>query len=140
MLVRISSTVLRVCALIALVLGVVFWTSSVGDVLVPIHMLLGILVVLSLWALGYAIATAPQGKSIGLAIGAFVLGLLVLFVGLTQGTDEMPKTLLYLSSSTHWIIQVVHLLLGISAIGIGEAIAGRYKRSNKVEQATTLQH
>ena len=139
MLVRISSTVLRVCALITLVLGVVFWTSSVAGIWVPIHMLLGILVVLSLWTLGYAIATAPQGKSIGLAIGAFVLGLLVLFVGLTQGTDEMPKTLLYLSSSTHWIIQVVHLLLGISAIGIGEAIAGRYKRSNKVEQAT-LQH
>jgi hypothetical protein len=59
------------------------------------------------------------------------LGLLVLFVGLTQGTDESPKTLLYLSPSTHWVIQVVHLLLGICAIGIGEAIAGRYKRSNK---------
>lgn len=132
MLVRITSIVLRVCALLALILGVVFWTSSVGGVLVPIHMLLGILVVLSLWTLGYAIATAPQGKNIGLAIGAVVLGLLVLFVGLTQGTDENPNALLYLGSSTHWIIQVVHLLLGLCAIGIGEAIAGRYRRSNKV--------
>jgi len=135
MLVRISSMVLRICASIALILGIVFWTTPVAGVLVPIHMLLGILVVLSLWALGYAIATAPQGKNIGLAIGAVVLGLLVLFVGLTQGTDEAPSSLLYLSPATHWIIQVVHLLLGICAIGIGETITARYKRSNKVEQA-----
>ncbi len=133
MLVRITSNVLRVCALIALILGIIFWTSDVQGVLVPIHMLLGILVVLSLWILGYAIATAPRGKNIGLAVGAFVLGLLVLIVGLTQNGP------LALGSSTHWIIQVVHLILGLLAIGTGEAIGARYKRNNRVAQAE-LQH
>ncbi len=139
MLVRISSTVLRICASIALILGIVFWTSEAGKILVPIHALLGILVVISLWILGFAIATAPRGKNIGLAIGAFVLGLLVVFVGLTQGSGEEPNTLLYLNASTHWIIQVVHLLLGLLAIGLGEAITGRYKRNNKVEKAEKVE-
>lgn len=133
MLVRITSNVLRVCALLALILGIIFWTADPGGILVPIHMLLGILVVLSLWILGYAIATAPRGKNIGLAVGAFVLGLLVLIVGLTQNGP------LALGSSTHWIIQVVHLLLGLLAIGMGEAIGGRYRRSNRAVQAE-LQH
>lgn len=132
MLVRISSNVLRVCALLALILGIIFWTSDVQGVLVPIHMLLGILVVLSLWVLGYAIATAPRGKNIGLAVGAVVLGLLVLIVGLTQNNLSGP---LGPDASAHWVIQVVHLILGLLAIGIGEAIGARYKRSNKLAQA-----
>ena len=125
MLVRITSNVLRACALLALILGIIFWTSSLEGPLVAIHMLLGILVVLSVWILGYAIATAPKGRNIGLAVGAFVIGLLLLFVGLTQ------KGSLYLSPSSHWIVQAVHLILGLLAIGIGEAISGRYRRNNK---------
>ena len=132
MLVRITSNVLRVCALLALILGIIFWTTNGPDALVPIHMLLGILVVLSLWILGYAIATAPRGKNIGLAAGAFVLGLLVLLVGLTQNSGQ---GLLDPNASNHWIIQVVHLILGLLAIGIGEAIGARYRRSNRVAQA-----
>ncbi|GAC1367889.1 MAG: hypothetical protein NVSMB44_34030 [Ktedonobacteraceae bacterium] len=129
MLVRISSNVLRACATLGLILGIVLWSVATRGALVLVHMLLGILVVIALWILGYVIATAPRGKNIGLAIGAFVLGLLQLLIGLTQTGS------LYLTPSTHWIIQVVHLLFGLAAIGIGEAIAARYKRSNKVAQA-----
>ena len=124
MLIRVGVMVLRICALLALILGIIVWIANI-NIIVPIHMLLGILVMLSLWALAFGIATAPKGRNIGLAIGAFVLSLVMLFVGLQQTNS------LFLTPSTHWIIQVVHLLIGIGAIGIGEAIAGRYRRLNK---------
>ncbi|MBV9615217.1 MAG: hypothetical protein JO031_07165 [Ktedonobacteraceae bacterium] len=124
MVVRITVNVLRASALLALILGVLNWVGLFPDSLIAIHMILGIIVVLSLWVLGGAIATTPGG--IGLAIGAFVLGLITFILGLTQ------KQLLPDPNSVHWVIQVVHLLLGLSAIGMGEAIAGRYRRQSQV--------
>ncbi|MBV9259186.1 MAG: hypothetical protein JO215_14320 [Ktedonobacteraceae bacterium] len=124
MVVRITVNVLRASALLALILGVLNWVGLFPDSLIAIHMILGIIVVLSLWVLGGAIATTPGG--IGLAIGAFVLGLITFILGLTQ------KQLLPDPNSAHWVIQVVHLLLGLSAIGMGEAIAGRYRRQSQI--------
>ncbi|MBV8823233.1 MAG: hypothetical protein JO123_10625 [Ktedonobacteraceae bacterium] len=121
MLVRITVMVLRISAILALILGILFW-FNVATTLIPIHMLLGIIVTLSLWVLGGAIATTKGG--IGLAIGAFVLGLLVIGLGVTQQG--------LLVGSLHWIIQVLHLLFGLAAIGMGEAIGGRYKRLDKI--------
>jgi hypothetical protein len=117
MVVRIAVNVLRASVLLALILGILFWTGNATS-LVLVHMGLGILAVLSLWTLGAAIASTKGG--IGLAIGAFVWGLLVAALGLTQGT--------LLAGSTHWVIQVLHLLVGLAAIGLGEMIAGRYRR------------
>lgn len=128
MLVRITVMILRISALLALILGILFWTSTGPDFLIPIHMLLGLIVTLSLWVLGFAIGTA-KGGSWGLAAGAFILGLLVVIVGLTQQQ--------ILVSSGHWVIQVVHLLLGLGAIGLGEMIAGRYKRLNVATQSAS---
>ena len=120
MLVRITVMVLRISALLALILGILFWTATAGGVLVPIHMLLGIIVTLSLWILGIAIATL-KGGNVGLGAGAIILGLLVVGLGMTQRT--------LLVGSQHWLIQVLHLLLGLAAIGMGEMIAGRYRRT-----------
>ena len=117
MVVRIAVNVLRASVLLALILGILFWTGNATS-LVLVHMGLGILAVLSLWTLGAAIASTKGG--IGLAIGAFVWGLLVAALGLTQGT--------LLAGSTHWVIQVLHLLVGLAAIGLGEMIAQRYRR------------
>jgi hypothetical protein len=117
MVVRIAVNVLRASVLLALILGILFWTGNATS-LVLVHMGLGILAVLSLWTLGAAIASTKGG--IGLAIAAFVWGILVAALGLTQGT--------LLAGSTHWVIQVLHLLVGLAAIGLGEMIAGRYRR------------
>ena len=117
MVVRIAVNVLRASVLLALILGILFWTGNATS-LVLVHMGLGILAVLSLWTLGAVIASTKGG--IGLAIGAFVWGLIVAALGLTQGT--------LLAGSTHWVIQVLHLLVGLAAIGLGEMIAGRYRR------------
>lgn len=119
MTVRITVMVLRISAVLALILGLLFWGHVVGGVLIPIHMLLGIIVAISLIILGIVFGTA-KGGSWGLGGGAIVLAILVVLLGMTQQT--------LLVGSTHWLIQVLHLLLGLAAIGLGEAIGGRYRR------------
>lgn len=78
-------------------------------------------------AFGIVTATT-RGGNIGLGVGAIVWGLLVLSLGLTQ-------TRLLVDPSVHWIIQVLHLLLGIGALSFGEMIARRYRRINQAESA-----
>jgi len=124
MVVRITANVLRASATLALIFGVLSWINVLPDSLIGIHMLLGIIVVLSLWILGGVIATTRGG--IGLGIGAIVLGLITLALGLTQ-QQILPDP-----NSLHWIVQVIHLLIGLSAIGMGEAVSGRYKRQSQI--------
>ncbi len=113
-----ASWVVRIAGVILLLLGLLFWTGDALS-LIPVHMLLGTLMVLALWLLA---ATASQlGIPVGMTAGAAVLGLLVALLGFTQ--DSLVP------GGTHWIIQVVHLILGVAAVGIGEAIAGRLRRS-----------
>lgn len=119
MLVRITVNVLRIAALLALILGLIFWTTPTRGNLVPIHMLLGIIVTLTLLILGGVIMTVKGGLGIGIA--AIVLAIIVPVIGLTQTQ--------LLGGSLHWIIQVIHLLIGLAAIGMGEMIAGRYRRT-----------
>lgn len=128
MAVRITLMVLRVVVLLALILGLLLW-FGIGGALVPVHMLLGILVVLSLWVLGGFAFTIQGG--VGLGIGAIVWGLIVLLFGLRQST--------ILVGDLHWLIRVIHLLLGLAAAGLGEAIAGRYKRLNVATQSAQQQ-
>ena len=119
MVVRIALMIVRVGVLIELALGILFWTGNT-DSLQIVHIVIGILVVLSLWTLG--IAQGLQGGSFGLALATFVVGFLLALVGLFQKQ--------WLGGSNHWVIQVIHLLLVLSAIGLAEMISGRYRRIN----------
>ena len=125
MLVRIMIWALRISVLLTLILGIAIWTVK-ADNLRPVHIVLGILVVLSLWILGFAQASV-RGGNWGLAAGAFILGLILPIFGLGQEG--------LLPGAAHWIIQVFHLLLGLAAIGLGEMIAGRYKRLTQAATA-----
>lgn len=118
MVVRVSSMVLRISALAALILGIIFWTGN-ADNLQIVHIVLGFLVVISLWVLGIA-QGVRRGGSFGLALATFVVGFFVLLVGLFQTR--------WLTGSNHWVIQVIHLILGLSAISLGEMIGARYRR------------
>jgi len=122
MLVRISLMVLRLCVLLAVILGILFWLSILtpAGVLLSVHETLGVLVVVTLWIIG-AMLFLRGGSNIGPAIAAILWGALVLFVGLRQET--------LLPGSWHWVIQVAHLLLGLGAAGIGEMCAARYRGS-----------
>jgi len=114
--------VLRLCVVLAVILGICFWLNiiSPGGTILQVHMLLGILVVVTLWIIGVMLLTRGGG-TIGLAVAALVWGALVLYVGTQQDT--------LLPGSSHWIIQVVHLLLGLGAGGLGETCARRYRAS-----------
>jgi hypothetical protein len=120
MFVRITIMIMRLLVLIALILGILFWTNVVKGPLVVVHMGLGLLIALLLLILGGFIVTV-KGRNIGLAIGAFVLAIGMVALGLGQQS-------ILAASPLHWIIQVAHLLLGLLAIGMAEMIAGRYKR------------
>jgi hypothetical protein len=119
--ITIAIMVLRLGVLAALVLGILFWVG-IADTLIPLHMLIGIVVVLALWVIGLAQGFS-KGGSFGLAVATFVVGLAVAIVGLFQQQ--------WLPGSTHWIIQVIHLLLSLSAIGLAEMIAAGTKRRLK---------
>jgi hypothetical protein len=114
----IAQMLLRLAGLIAIGLGLLFWTGNFLQ-LIPIHMLAGIIVVLSLWTLAGLAARA--GVPIGLVALAIVWGLIVLILGMTQNQ--------LLPGSAHWVIQILHLLLGLGAIGQGEGLAARIKRA-----------
>ena len=116
---KVAQMLVRACGVLVLVLGLLFWLGDAPRSLVPIHMLLGIVLVLALWWLAYMAARAGVGK--GLVAAAVVIGLLTAYLGAAQGS-------LVPDPSVHWIIQVLHLLLGMAAIGLGEALAGRATR------------
>ncbi len=123
MVTRICSLTVRIGGSLALLLGLLFWLNignSLRSGLTQLHMTLGILVVLALWILATIYARTPNAN-LGLSIGASVIGLLLLIVGITQQN--------LLLNSFHWVIQVIHFLLGVSAIGMGESLSGAIRRA-----------
>ena len=124
MVFRIASIVLRLSGALAVILGILFWSGNALN-LIPIHMLLGLLVVLSLWIVGIGQAFS-SGGSWPLAGGTLLLGLLVIVVGMRQSS--------LLVGPFHWVIQVVHLLLGILAVGIGQIAVARWRNSSAIRE------
>jgi hypothetical protein len=107
---------IRALGVIQLVLGIIFWTGRALG-LVDLHQLIGIVLVLGLWA--QAAMAQRAGVAGGLVAGAAAWGVLVAIVGLTQ-RDLLP-------GSAHWVIRVVHLLLGIGLLALAENLATRAK-------------
>ena len=107
---------IRAVWLVQLALGLAFWTGNALG-LVDLHQLLGILLVLALWT--QAVLAARAGVEPRLVAVAAVWGLLVPIVGLTQTS--------LLTGSLHWLVQVIHLLLGIGLIGLAERLATEAK-------------
>ncbi|HEX8997139.1 MAG TPA: hypothetical protein VF812_14015 [Ktedonobacterales bacterium] len=116
-LVNILDIFVRVDAAALILLGILFWTGN-ADALIPVHMTLGIALVLVLWAL--AVVAAIAGANLGLVALAFVWGLVTPALGLTQ-TRLLPD-------QGHWIIQVAHLLVGLTAIALAQLLARTARR------------
>ena len=113
------SVLLRALGVVQVVLGLVFWSGNAYN-LVPLHMSLGMLLVLCLW--GLAIIAIFARVSWTLVVLAIAWGIFVPVFGMTQ-VGILP-------GSFHWIIQLLHLLVGFAAIGLGENLAKRI-RSNR---------
>jgi len=117
MVIRYASAILNIAGGAALLLGLLFW-SGVALQLVSLHMLLGLLTVAALWVIVAAQMRVAAGSSL-FTLCALIVGALTIFLGLRQTT--------LLVGPSHWIIQVVHLLLGILTIGLGHMAKAKSK-------------
>jgi hypothetical protein len=110
---RILLVFMRAAMAVQVIVGIGFWTGHWAS-LVNVHMAIGALFVLALWVIA-GIASA-QGRPGRLVAFGFVWGVVVLALGMTQQG--------ILIGSLHWIIRVLHLLVGIAAMPIAERLVG----------------
>lgn len=116
-------TVLIARALISLfgitlvVLGILFWTGHAMSLL-PVHMMIGGLFVVCLWVLAVLGFLARGSRAFALLV--LVWSLIVPALGVMQ--------LRLMPGPNHWVIQAIHLLVGLIAMGLGHALARRVGR------------
>lgn len=126
-----AATMLRVFVgldgLVLITLGLLFWTGN-ADSLIPVHMLLGIALVVALWIL--AVLAAISRVNLALVVVAALWGFVVPLLGLTQ-TRLLP-------GAAHWLIQVLHLLVGITAIALAQILARQI--ANRPSRPSVSQH
>jgi hypothetical protein len=126
--VTVLQILVRIIGPIMIVLGLLFWIG-VATTLVPIHMLLGVTLVLLLWTL--AVIGAVSRVNLGLVAVAFVWGLIVPVLGVTQ-TQLLP-------GAAHWLIRTLHLLVGVVAIVLADTLASAIKRRRNERRAQTVE-
>jgi hypothetical protein len=108
----------RAAAVLLLALGVYIWTGN-GDELIPVHMVIGLLLVLSLWTI--ATIAARSGVSrvvVGLAVAWSVLAALL---GLIQ--EDL------VTGAWHWTIQALHLVIAMAMVGWSQYLVTLLRRS-----------
>jgi hypothetical protein len=131
--ITIAQMILRTAGLLVLILGIIFWINPLlpeqNMAIEGVHELLGIIVVLALWVLGLA-QGFRKGGSIGLGLATFLLGLAIPIVGIGQLSWKAP------AGSPTELINTLHLLLGLAAIGLGEMIGARSKRLAREESVS----
>jgi len=111
--------VVGIAGLVALVLGGLLW-GGYAYAWLELHMLAGALVVLALWAAAGLAASA--GARMAPVVTAVVLGLVVLVIGVYQTR--------LLVGEFHWLVQLIHLLLGVWAIGHTQVLIKRIGRAS----------
>ena len=113
----ISLWIVRVAGTLQLVLGALFWTGHAYSFL-PLHILSGVVIVLTLWTVAVLALVARTRR--GLALFGLLWGLALPAFGMVQAS--------VLVGSMHWIIRVLHLIMGLAAMAVaamlGQAILG----------------
>jgi len=113
----IARSLISLLGIALVVLGILFWTGHALSLL-PVHMALGGLFVICLWVLAVLGFLAPGSR--GFAFLVLVWSLIVPALGVGQ--------LSLLPGADHWVIQAVHLLVGLIAVGLGHSLARRLGR------------
>jgi hypothetical protein len=130
MVIRIGSAVLTVAGLLALISGLLFWAGTALN-LMALHMLLGFLAVGALWVIGLAQAFS-QGGSWVVALCALIVGAAMIVIGMMQSS--------LIVGEFHWVVQLIHLLLGLLTIGIGHVAAARSRKASVGKQSMSQRH
>jgi hypothetical protein len=101
----IAQWIVRVTGMTQVALGLLFWTGR-APALLPLHMAIGAIFVLALLTLvGLAGWAGLQPAPVVLAAG---YGLVIPVFGMTQSR--------LLPGSGHWIVELLHLLIGIGGM------------------------
>ena len=95
------------------ILGLVMWIGHVPS-LIPLHMVIGTVFVLAVWVL---CALGLQAKLFARSAATFAWSLVVPAFGYTQ--------MQILPGPNHWVIRVLHLAVGIVAMGLARSLAVR---------------
>ena len=103
---------MRFGALFQLAVGIGLWTGHLYS-LVDVHRTVGVLFVLALWVI--AIVALVQRRAVGLATFAIAWGVLVAGLGFTQQGILM--------GDWHWVIRVLHIVIGMASMPIAERLA-----------------
>ena len=115
---NVINAVTGLTGLTLLVLGVAFWTGH-ALTLVPLHMALGSLFVLAMWAL--CIVGIRAHLPAGLLGFTFVWSLVLPLLGYIQ--------IGLLPGPAHWVIRVLHLLVAMVAMGLVGRMSMAIRRS-----------
>ena len=118
---RILQIIVGLAGLCALVLGLLSWVTNID--LTDIHMLFGLLVTLGLLVMSIIALTARGLRIWGMA--GIIYAIILLIFGETHST--------LLVGNLHWLIQTLHLLVGIGAIGLTGALGVRYRTLKRGE-------
>jgi len=114
--VRIIVWIGRIAGLGALLLGLLFWIANID--FISIHILFGLAVAIALLALSIVMVFTRGTRVLGV-IG-IVYALILPVFGLRQAT--------LLVGNIHWLIQAVHLLVGIGALALIQVMSTRFER------------
>ena len=117
-LTNVAQILVRITGAIQILLGLAIWVG-VADVFIPVHILSGIILVVCFWIL--AIMAARVGANLGFVVFAFVWGLLAAVLGLIH-EGLIP-------GQAHWIIQVIHLVVGLALLGMAERLGRQIKQN-----------
>lgn len=107
-----------------LILGITFWTGHAFP-LIPFHMALGAVLVVSLWFMAGLAIRARISNKLEIVV-TIIISIVMPILGVTQR--------FLLPSANHWIIQVLHLLIGMSAVALGHALGRHIMRERKQAQ------
>ena len=117
---NVMQILVRVTGTIQIILGVVIW-FGVADSYIPIHIVSGIILVLSVWALAFI--AVRSGVNLAFAALCFAWGLAAVILGITQ-EHIIPD-------EGHWIIQIIHLLVGLALLGLGQRLVVLIKQRQR---------
>lgn len=123
----IAQWVVRLTGPAQVVLGLLFWTDR-ALTLLPLHMLIGMTFVLALWTLAGLAAWA--GLRWALALLTVAWGLVIPLFGMMQ-TRLLP-------GPAHWVVEVIHLLIGLVAMFVAARLARFIRSSPRRDRGITI--
>jgi hypothetical protein len=109
-----------------IVLGLLIWFGKIS--LTQVHIALGGLFVVDLWLLAIIALFALSAR--GLSLLTLFMGGVIMWLGVAQTS--------LLIGPAHWAVRVLHLLLGVSAMGLVEPLTKALLAHYDVRGATRV--